>query len=418
MWKDLDFYDTTCSKPDFNDSGWKNMKLPTLWESTEVGDFDGVVWFRKQINIPKIWLNKDLVLDLGPIDDMDRTYVNGVLIGSIEEPGFWQKPRIYNVPKGIVTDSILTIAVRVLDTGGGGGLYGSGTEMEIHPQADSSRNIPLNGDWKYLPVAELVNNVFYLYNVKGEEFYSRPKSSIVVGPNTPTMLYNGMIAPLIPYSIKGTIWYQGESNSDFPEDYNNYKTLFPLMIKNWRADWGEGNFPFYYVQIAPFTYGENSKSYVVREAQLLTLSVPNTGMAVTLDIGNVNNIHPADKQDVGKRLALWALAKNYGENIIYSGPLYKSMKVENGKAVLSFTHTDGGLVIKEINGKNNFEIAGTDLNFVDADVKVEGDELVVYSPRIKRPAAVRYAWSNTAEATLFNKTGLPGSTFNTLDSKK
>jgi sialate O-acetylesterase len=417
-WKGLDFDDSICSKINFNDSGWRTMKLPTLWESTEVGDFDGVVWFRKKIDIPQKWINKNLTLKLGPIDDMDRSYVNGTLVGGYEEPGYYSTPRVYTVPAKIVTDTVLTIAVRVLDNGGGGGLWGDRSKMEISPENDTTDTIALSGDWKYLPVAELVNNKFYLYKVQGEEFYSRPKPDISIGPNTPTMLYNGMISPLIPYSIKGAIWYQGESNANEPADYNNYKILFPLMIKNWRADWQEGNFPFYYVQIAPFDYGNTSKSYVIREAQLLTLSVPNTGMAVTLDIGNADNIHPADKQDVGKRLALWALAKTYDESGKYSGPLYKSMKTEGNKIIVSFDYADDGLVLKPVNGDNNFLIAGADSNFVKADVKVDGNKLIVYNNEIKNPVAVRYAWSNTAEATLFNKEGLPASTFKTDNWKE
>jgi sialate O-acetylesterase len=230
------------------------------------------------------------------------------------------------------------------------------------------------------------------------------------------MIFNGMIAPLEPYGIKGAIWYQGESNSNTPKDYNNYHTLFSLMIKNWRSDWHEGDFPFYYVQIAPFNYGETSHSQMVRYAQFQTLSVPNTGMAVTLDIGgDINIIHPPNKQEVGRRLALWAIAKNYGKDVKYSGPLYDKMKVEDGKAILSFKYADDGLVLKKIGGKTNFQIAGTDKKFVDAEVKVDGDKLIVYSDAVKDPAAVRYAWSNTAEGTLFNKEGLPASTFKTDD---
>ncbi|MEJ2618312.1 MAG: sialate O-acetylesterase, partial [Ignavibacteriaceae bacterium] len=305
--------------------------------------------------------------------------VNGVLVGSTEEPGYYSTPRVYNVPAKIVKDTVLAIAIRVLDNGGGGGLWGDRSKMEIHSRTDTTDTIALNGDWKYLPVSELVNNKFYLYNVQGEEFYSRPKPDISIGPNTPTMLYNGMISPLVHYSIKGAIWYQGESNANEPADYNNYITLFPLMIKNWRADWEEGNFPFYYVQIAPFDYGKTSKSYMIREAQLLTLSVPNTGMAVTLDI---------------------------------------SMKTEGDKIVISFDYADNGLVLKPVNGDNNFLIAGADSNFVKADVKVDGNKLIVYNDEIKNPAAVRYAWSNTAEATLFNKEGLPASTFKTDNWKE
>jgi sialate O-acetylesterase len=408
-WENLDFGDSACEKPDFNDSNWKTMKLPVYWESTEVGNFDGVVWFRKKIDLPKSWIGKDLVVDLGPIDDMDRTYANGTLIGGYEQTGYWQEPRIYNVPKDLVNDSVLTLAVRVLDNGGGGGIWGNNVSMKIHPK-ESADSISLAGDWKYLPVAEYVNDKFYIYKIEGEEFYSRPKSTIDIGPNTPTMLYNGMIAPLIPYGIKGTIWYQGESNVGTPE---NYEELFKLLIKNWRDNWGEGNFPFYYVQIAPFIYGKSDRSYIIRDAQLLTLSVPNTGMAVTLDIATVDNIHPPDKQDVGKRLALWALDKNYNKKVTFSGPLYKSMKVEKGKAVLSFEYAGKGLVFKALNGETNFIIAGKDKKFVKAEVKVEGSKLIVSSPEVSDPAAVRYAWSNTAEATLFNTEMLPASTFRT-----
>ena len=408
-WENLEFGDSACAKTDFNDSNWKTMKLPVYWESTEVGNFDGIVWFRKKVDVPKSWIGKDLVLEPGPVDDMDRSYVNGTFVGGIEKEGFWNEPRVYNVPKEIVNDSVLTIAVRVLDIGGGGGIWGNNIKMKIHPK-DSDESISLAGDWKYLPVAEFINDKFYVYKIEGEEFYSRPKCSVDISPNTPTMLYNGMISPLIPYRIKGTIWYQGESNVGTPY---NYKTLFPLMIKNWRDSWGEGNFPFYFVQIAPFDYGASSKSYIIREAQLLTLSVPNTGMVVTLDIATVNNIHPPDKQDVGKRLALWALAKNYNKNIPYSGPLYKSLKIKKGEAVLSFEHAGKGLIFKAIDGETNFIIAGKDQKFVKAQVKVDGKKLIVYSPDVKEPAAVRYAWSNKGEATLFNKELLPASTFRT-----
>ncbi len=409
----LDFNDSACSEKNYNDSAWKIMKLPTYWEATSVGQFDGTVWFRKTIEIPQSWVDSTLVLDLGPIDDMDETWVNGVKVGGLLGGGYWATPRVYDVQGSIVKDTSLTIAVRVIDTGGGGGIWGGGSKFQIHPRADSTDSVALSGDWKYLPVAEFASNKFYVYGANGEPFDSRPQVNLSIGPNTPTMLFNGMIAPIIPYHIKGVIWYQGESNSDHPEDYNGYQILFPLMIKNWRADWKEGNFPFYFVQIAPWTYGEKSKSYVVRDAQRRTLSVSNTGMAVTLDIASLTTIHPPDKQDVGLRLALWALDKNYGKRVVYSGPVYKSMKVRNGKAIISFEYADGGLVMKPLDGETNFVIAGKDSNFVKAEVKVVSKALVVYSPEVKHPVAVRYTWSNTEEATLFNKAGLPASTFRT-----
>lgn len=357
------------------------------------------------------WIGKELVVELGPAGDMDRTYVNGKLIGGIMEPGFWMQPRVYTVPEELAKDSVLTIAVRVLGIGGGdrSGMWGNNVMMKVHLR-DSDENISLAGDWKYLPVAELISDKFYLYKIEGEEFNSRPKTSIDISPYTPTMLYNGMIAPLVPYGIKGTIWYQGESNAGAP---GNYKILFPLMIKNWRDKWGEGELPFYYVQISPFNYDESTRAYVIREAQFLTLSLPNTGMAVTLDIAAPDKIHPPDKQDVGKRLALWALAKNYNKKIVYSGPLYKSMKIEKGKAVLTFDDEGSGLMFKEIDGETNFIIAGKDKKFFKAEVKVNGKKLIVFSPEVKEPATVRYGWNNNGEGTLFNKEQLPASTFKT-----
>ncbi len=414
QFENLNFGDSACSKSDFDDSTWHTMKLPTYWEAKEVGEFDGAVWFRKKVEIPKSWIGKDLIVELGPVDDMDETYVNGVKVGGLLGGGFWATPRVYNVPKGIVKDSTLTIAVRVIDIGGGGGIYGNGVKMNIHPDSttDTTERVSLAGDWKYLPVAEYINSKFYVYGTTGE-FNNRPRPSLSVGPNTPTMLFNGMISPLIPYTIKGTLWYQGESNSDFPIDYNNYETHFKLMIKNWRADWGEGNFPFYFVQIAPYVYGERSKSYMVRDAQFRTLSLPNTGIAVTLDIASLSTIHPPDKQNVGLRLALWALAKDYHKKVVYSGPLYSFKKIQRGTIVLSFNDADGGLVMKDSSGITNFLIAGKDSIFVKANVKVDGKKLIVYSDEVKKPVAVRYTWSNTDEATLFNKAGLPAPTFRT-----
>ncbi len=414
MYVGLNFGDAALSGKNYNDSSWKTMKLPVYWQMTSAGMFNGAVWFRKNIQIPKSWVGSTLVLHLGPIDDMDETWVNGTKVGGYLTTGYYAYPRVYDVPADIVTDTSLTIAVRVLDIGGFGGIWGDGVKMEINPKSDSSQTIPLSGEWKYMPVAEFTNSKFYVYGPDGE-FYDRPRLPFRFDYDSPTVLFNGMIAPIIPYHIRGVIWYQGESNSGTPGDYNNYKYLFPLLIKNWRADWKEGDFPFYWVQIAPFNYGPSGKSYIVRDAQRRTLSVPNTGMAVTLDIGTVDNIHPPDKQDVGHRLALWALDKTYGKRLVYSGPLYRSMRVEGDKAIISFRDVDGGLVYKPLDGKSNFIIAGKDSSFVDADVKIVGRTLVVYSPEVKHPVAVRYAWGNTDEATLFNKAGLPASTFRTDD---
>jgi sialate O-acetylesterase len=230
------------------------------------------------------------------------------------------------------------------------------------------------------------------------------------GKNSPSRLYNGMIVPLIPYGMRGVIWYQGESN--VPRAYQ-YRTLFPAMIRNWRLDWGQGDFPFYYVQLAPYNYDQEFAAAELREAQLMTLTVPNTGMIVTTDIGKVQDIHPRNKQEVGRRLALWALAKTYGrEGLVYSGPIYKSMRIEGSKIRLFFDHIGGGLTAKG-GPLTHFAIAGEDRQFVEAGAVIDGDTVVVSGEKVAEPVAVRFAWSNTAEPNLFNKEGLPASPFRT-----
>jgi sialate O-acetylesterase len=407
----LNFQDDQCSARLYNDSTWHVMKLPTLWEQAEIGEFDGVVWFRRLVIIPSSWKGKDLTLHLGPIDDMDETYVNGKKVGSHMTDGFWSVDRVYKVAGSLITDSLLQIAVRVVDLRGGGGIWGHGTKMVLVNDADSS-SVSIEGSWKFLPVAELRSNTFYVYGAEGNEFYKRPKLPIDFSQDTPSSLFNGMIDPLVPFTIKGVIWYQGENNVPNPD---LYKKLFPSMITDWRRQFNVGEFPFYFVQIAPYDYGQNSKSQLIREAQFQTLSVRNTGMAVTLDIGNPKNIHPTDKEDVGKRLASLALAKTYGQKIPFSGPIFKSMKMTKGKVVLSFDNVGKGLVVKPLKGENNFKIAGEDKVFKKAIVKIEGSKLVVSHPEITNPIAVRYAWSNIDEGTLFNIDGLPASSFRTDD---
>ncbi|MBV8878339.1 MAG: sialate O-acetylesterase [Planctomycetaceae bacterium] len=234
-------------------------------------------------------------------------------------------------------------------------------------------------------------------------------------PMSPSCLYNGMIAPVIPYGIKGAIWYQGESNAGAAKQY---QTLFPEMIKNWRKDWGQGDFPFGFVQLANYLprrdQPADSNWAELREAQTMTLSLPKTGMAVIIDIGDAKDIHPRNKQDVGKRLALWAQSQVYGKDLVYSGPLYESMKVEDNKARISFKHTGSGLEAKgeKLTG---FAIAGEDRTFVWADAKIDGNTVLVWSDKVAKPAAVRYAWADNPECNLYNKEGLPASPFRTDD---
>jgi sialate O-acetylesterase len=239
-------------------------------------------------------------------------------------------------------------------------------------------------------------------------------------------LYNAMIAPLIPYAIRGAIWYQGEANVGAAY---RYRTLFPAMIANWRADWGQGDFPFGFVQIAPFSYhdawgSDPAACAELWEAQRMTLDAsPNTGMAVTVDIadaegihpknGNFSGIHPTNKQDVGRRLALWALAKVYGRKLVYSGPIYKSMAVEGDRVRLQLDHRGGGLKSRDGRPLCDFTIAGADQKFVPAEAAIDGDSVVVHSDKVAEPVAVRYAWREDATPNLSNKEGLPASPFRT-----
>ncbi|MFA6456543.1 MAG: sialate O-acetylesterase [Bacteroidota bacterium] len=410
-WRSVILNDSMIARKNYNDSAWKVMTLPTLWEDI-IGNYNGVLWFRKTVELSNAWRGKELVLELGPIDDYDVTYVNGVKVGAIDTGSGWNKKRVYTVPAGTVIDSLVTIAVRVIDVIGGGGIYGLPGEMNIHPK-NSDEQLSLAGDWKYSIAAEFRDNKLYLFESSKNEFEQRPTSGIEIASNVPTSLYNGMIAPLIPYSIRGVLWYQGETNTGNPEAY---KTLFPLMIKGWREEW-KNDFPFYYVQIAPFQYGARTQSQRLREAQFQALSVPKTGMAVTLDIGDSADVHPVDKKSVGERLARWALKNEYGKKITVSGPLYTSHTVSADTMILSFNYADG-LKVKLHNGGNYFQIAGADSVFTDASVIVRKNMLLVYSADVKHPVAVRYGWGNVVYGTLFNKEDLPSPSFRTDDWKE
>jgi sialate O-acetylesterase len=252
----------------------------------------------------------------------------------------------------------------------------------------------------------------------GKQAPRRPQAPVDprLSPHRPANLYNGMITPLAPYAIRGAIWYQGESNAG-GDSANLYGLQLTTMINNWRKLWGEGDFPFEWVQLPNFRAPqqapvETTGWVIVQEQMLKTLSVPNTGMAVTIDIGEADNIHPKDKQDVGKRLALWALAATYGKDIVYSGPLYKSMRKDEGKIVVEFDHAGDGLVAK--GGKlEGFAVAGKDQAFVFADAQIAGKTVVVSSPDVKDPVAVRYAWASNPDCNLYNSAGLPASPFRT-----
>jgi sialate O-acetylesterase len=411
----LDLNDEKYAAFDYDDSNWATMKLPSLWESEGLPNFDGIVWFRKVFNYSGKIPGKGLTLHLGAIDDMDAAYVNGMKIGQIEKTGFYQFPREYKIPGNILKEGKNVIAVRVIDNGGGGGIYG---KNGIHLISESGHTTDLDGEWKYMPEAEIVNNKIYVFGEGNHSFKNRPRLSVPLSPYTPSVLFNAMINPLIPFTMKGVIWYQGESNVGKAYEY---RTLFPDMIKSWRALWDEGNFPFYFVQIAPYDYGEKERSAAaeLREAQLMTLKLPNTGMVVTTDIGgNPKIIHPANKQEVGRRLALWALAKNYGfDSLVYSGPLYQSIDIDNNKAIVHFTHVDGGLIAKG-GPLTWFEVAGNDQKYYPAKAEIKGNTVVVWSAKVPKPVAVRFGWSDVADPNLFNSAGLPASPFRSDDWKR
>ncbi|MCC8409369.1 9-O-acetylesterase [Mucilaginibacter sp. UR6-1] len=379
----------------YNDAAWKTIKVPGFWETAGLPNFDGVIGFRKVINVPAAWAGKDLVLNLGALDDIDVTWFNGTEVGHNE---VFYANRSYTIPGKLVKAGPNVIAVRIFDTGGNGGF--DNKPVSIAPVGDVAAAIDLAGEWKYNIINKMSDMPPMPY---------RPD-----GPNRPTVLYNAMVSPIINYTIKGAIWYQGESNADRAYQY---RTLFPLMINNWRAKWGQGNFPFYFVQLAAFMPKDNapveSAWAELREAQLMTLKQPNTGMAVTIDIGDAANIHPANKQEVGRRLALIARAKNYGEKITYAGPAYTSVKA-NGKTMeLTFSNAVG-LKVKG-DKPTGFAIAGADKKFYWADAKLQGNKVIVSSAQVTAPVAVRYGWGNNPDCNLYNADDLPASPFRTDD---
>lgn len=380
-------------KPNFDDSQWKTMNLPALWEEadTSMNRFDGYVWFIKKINIPSRYTGKQLSLHLGKIDDSDMTWFNGEAIGSTND---YSKLRVYEVPRNLVKSGENRIIVRVLDTGGGGGIYGPAEEMYLE-QKGQRLPISLEGAWKY------------------DEKQEPAFPSMNAFPSEPAVLFNAMINPLIPYTIKGAIWYQGESNASRAKQY---QTLFPLMIEDWREQFGQGKFPFLFVQLANFDPqgGRPTEWAELREAQLMALDLDNTGMTVTIDLGDPNDIHPRNKQDVGYRLALAAEKVAYNRDNVYSGPLYDTLRIENDMVYIKFTEVGGGLMKMPDEELRGFTIAGENKQFVQAQAKIVGkDEVAVYSSKVKNPQAVRYGWSNNPDVNLYNQEGLPASPFRT-----
>jgi sialate O-acetylesterase len=386
----------TWAATNLNDGEWKTMNQPGDWEWSGLPTLDGVVWFRQDVIIPEGSNGQKMTLYIDSVSDNDSTFVNGQLVGSTKGG----KARAYAVPDGLLKPGRNVVAVRVTDTGGSGGLMGRPEQLKL---ANDNLTIPLAGKWKYR-----VANVF--------------ASSYKPGPNTyATQLFNAMINPLIPYAIEGAIWYQGESNAGRAYQY---RKTFPLMIQDWRQHWGY-DFPFLFVQLASFNAANGDSRHgsawaELREAQTMTLQLPNTGMAVTADIGERTDIHPKNKLDVGNRLAAEAMRVVYqksGENAneVSRGPQFDKMTVDGNRAVLTFLNVGSGLMAKDKYGYlRGFEVAGADKKFYYAKADIQENSVVVHADSVMIPVAVRYGWADdNGDVNLYNKESFPAIPFRT-----
>ena len=382
------------SNPSFNVSDWETMHVPGYWINTKTGNVNGFVWFRREFNIPSTMTGKPATLKLGRIADADSVFINGKFIGSVNS---LYSLRSYKVPDNILKDGSNTIVVKITSLIHHGGFV-PGRPYQIIADADT---VKLEGDWKYKVGA-----------------VAEPLEDRLFTGKIPTGLFNGMLAPVTNYTIKGAVWYQGESNTI--RAFEHF-VIFKELIKDWRNNWHQGDFPFLYVQLPNFVE-ENFETTkydwaVLRETQLRALSIPNTGMAVTIDIGEFNDIHPVKKEPVGDRLALAAQKVAYGDNnVVYSGPIYKSLEIKGNRVILSFTNVGGGLVAKGGELKC-FEICGIDNVYYPAKATIANNKIVVTSEKVDKPVATRYAWANNPEGVNFyNKEGLPASPFRTNEN--
>jgi sialate O-acetylesterase len=332
-------------------------------------------------------------LGLGMIDDSDVSWVNGHEVGRTDNA--WNRARLYDVPPSALRAGRNVIAVRVQDFQGGGGIHGDPGLLFVE---SGGRKRPLAGTWTFRVGAVALD-------------FEGQKNQV------PTLLYNKMIHPLLPYPIAGAIWYQGESNA-YPGAAMEYREQFAAMIADWRRRWGVGEFPFLWVQLAnymaPDSVPAESDWAVLRESQGAVLRVPRTAQVIAIDLGEAGDIHPRNKQDVGARLALAARRVAYGEDIVHSGPVHRRHRVEGGRVVIEFDHAGGGLTSRRGAGPGGFAVAGSDRRFVRAEARIEGDRVVVWSDRVPHPVAVRYAWGdNPVMASLYNREGLPAAPFRT-----
>ena len=390
--------------PDFDTNGWVSMPTPGYWEDHGYPNLDGFAWYRKDVEVPAAWAGKPLRLHLTGINDMDRTWFNGTMVGQFEGTAGFSNPRDYPVPANLVHAGRNTIAVRAYDMGNNGGFMGAVSDMHLDLDGGTPTDtVPIAGEWKFKPGMDVATAP------------QKPVPPVYVEGNQriPCVLYNAMIAPLAPYGLRGVIWYQGEGNVGRARQY---QTLFPALINDWRTVFRQGDLPFYFVQIASFRErapDANAPSDMaeLREAQALTTTAPNTGMAVTIDIGDANNIHPRNKQDVGKRLGLLALKNVYGKNVVADGPGPTNVSASGTSVHIAFDHVDGGLRTSDGAPPRGFAVAGDDRVFHWADTHIENDAIVLSCPDVSTPRAVRYAWADNPDCNLCNGAGLPAPPF-------
>ena len=375
---------------------WRNINIPGYWEDQGIRDLNGIVWYRKEVTIPASMDGKAAKVFLGRIVDADELYINGKQVGNT---GYQYPQRRYAVPASLLKTGKNIFTIRVTNTNGKGGF------VPDKPYCIFAGNdtIDLKGTWQYK------------VGVAFKPFSGGGFGGSIIAQNQPTALYNAMVAPEINYTIKGFYWYQGEANTGQPKQYEK---LMPALINDWRSKWNQGMLPFLYVQLPGFMdynyLPEESNWAMLREAQLHALSVPNTAMAVAIDLGEWNDIHPDNKKAAGERVALAAMKLAYGENIIYSGPAFKTATIEGNKITINFSSIGSGLTTNDGEDPSSFAIAGADKKFVWAKAKIEGDKVIVWSDEITTPMYVRYAWAdNPVNPNLFNKDGLPASPFRT-----
>ncbi len=422
-WENLDLNDKSFISDEYDDSSWDfwnpsldnynglkcDGRFEAVFNESDRLLSDGVFWFRTSIHISD--LSKDYFFQVEKgIDDSDQTYFNGKLIGNTYG---WNLERKYTIPKNILKKGRNIIAIRVTDPGGGGGFN---SPIKVYNE-NGHINVPFDS-FKYKHHGFISNGVtIIVHNYNNDELYKleeekRKDISKITPFNSPngfSAMYECMLTPVMPYGVRGVIWYQGESNIG---NFHEYTNLFSGMIDDWRSAWGV-NLPFYYAQIAPFIYEKNVRSQSLRDAQTKILeTVENTGMAVLLDIGEEYDIHPENKKDVGERLSLHALKNEYNFDLIANGPLYKSHVRKGSRIEVSFDYVADGLVSD--GPLTGFEIAGNDGVFYPAKALITDDKIIVFSKKVMSPAHVRYGWKNWFVGTLFNSEGLPASSFSSM----